>query len=142
MFIDELLVFVLQLLPALQVRDVLDLLRGGPRPLQLLEYALDVVPLLHLARGLAEGVGHHLPDANHGLLDLVLALLTARGAALGVFHDEPLLRHVGLAGETLMEVKPGTMVSWEVVFGGNRGKMTDSPGKIKQAYGWRLTLKA
>ena len=94
MFVDGLLVLVLQLLPALQVGDVLYLLGGGAGLLQLLEDALDVVPLLHVPGGLAERVRHHLADTHHALRDLLLALLAARRAALGVLHDEPLLRHV------------------------------------------------
>lgn len=99
MLVDELLVLVLQLLPALQLRQVFDLLRGGSGSFQLLKNAFDVVPLLHLPRGLAERVGHDLSDAYYALHDFILALLAPCGATLGVFHQEPLLRHVCLAGE-------------------------------------------
>lgn len=83
----------MQLLPPLEVCDVLYLLGGGTSPLQLLEYALHVVPLLHVAARLGEGVGHNLPNADHALQDLLLALLATGRAALGVVHAVPLLRH-------------------------------------------------
>lgn len=105
MFINNLLVFILELFPALQLCKILNLLGGGSRPFQLFKYALDVVPFFHLPRRLAEWVGHDLPNADNPLLDFVLALLTSGGATLGVLHQEPLLRHVWLVGETLTKVE-------------------------------------
>lgn len=105
MFINNLLVFVLELFPALQLCEILDLLGGGSRPLQLFKHALDMVPFFHLPRRLTEWVGHNLPNADNPLLDFVLALLTSSGATLGVLHQEPLLRHVWLVGETLTKVE-------------------------------------
>lgn len=105
MFINNLLVFVLELFPALQLRKILNLLGGGSRPFQLFKHALDVVPFFHLPRRLAERVGHNLPNADNPLLDFVLALLTSGGATLGVLHQEPLLRHVWLVGYTLIKAE-------------------------------------
>lgn len=102
MFINERLVFILQLLPALQICDVLDLLCGGSCPFQLLKYTLHVVPLLHLPCRLAKRVWNNLPYANYALLDFILAFLASCRTALGVLHEEPLLCHVWLDGEALM----------------------------------------
>lgn len=107
MFINNLLVFILQLLPALQLSKILDLLGGGSRPFQLFEHALDVVPFFHLPRRLTEWVGHNFPNADNPLRDFVLALLTSSSPTLGVLHQEPLLRHVCLVGETLAKVELG-----------------------------------
>ena len=106
-FINELLVFVLQLLPTLQICDVLDLLGCGSGSLQLLKDTLHMVPLLHVSCWLAERVRHHLPYPHYALLDFVLAFLTACSASFGVLHQEPLLCHVWLCGETLMEGRLG-----------------------------------
>lgn len=101
MLVNEVFVLILELLPALQLSQVFDLLCGGSGSFQLLKNAFDMVPLFHLPRRLAEGVGNDLSDAHDALHDFVLAFLASRGAALGVLHDEPLLRHVCLAGEIL-----------------------------------------
>lgn len=55
-FVDELLVLILQLLPALQVCDVLDLLSDSPGLLQLLKDTLYLVPL-HLPGNSLNGLG-------------------------------------------------------------------------------------
>lgn len=107
MFINKLLVFILQRLPTLQISNVLDLLGGGSRPFQLFKHALHVVPFFHLPRRLTERVGHDLPNAHDALLDFVFAFLTSGGAALGVLHKEPLLRHVWVVGESLTKGKLG-----------------------------------
>lgn len=93
MFIDEIFIFILQFFPTLQVSDVLDFFRGCPGSLQLLEDALDMVPLLHLSRRLAEGVGHDFADAHQPLHDLVLAFLAPCSTTFGIFHTVPLLCH-------------------------------------------------
>lgn len=94
MFINNLFVFVLELFPTFQLREILDFLGGGSRPLQFFEHAFDVVPFFHLPSRLTEWVGHNLPNADNPLLDFVLAFLTSGGATLGILHQEPLLRHV------------------------------------------------
>lgn len=106
-FINELLVFVLQLLPTLQICDVLDLLGGGSGSLQLLKDTLYMVPFLHVSCWLAERVRHDLPYPHYALRDFVFAFLTACSASFGVLHQEPLLCHVWLCGETLMEGRLG-----------------------------------
>lgn len=86
MFIDEILVFILQLLPSLQIGNVLDLFRGGSCPFQLLKNTLYMVPLFHFPCRLAERVWHNLSYAHYALLDFVLAFLTTCSATFGIFH--------------------------------------------------------
>lgn len=94
MLVDYFFLLILQLFPPLQVRDIFDFFGGGPGLVQLLKDALDMVPLLHVAAGLGEGIGNDLPNAHHALHDLLLALLAARRASLGVVHTVALLCHV------------------------------------------------
>lgn len=137
MFVNEILVFILQLLPAFQIRDVLNLLRGGSCPLQLLKYALHMIPLFHLPCRLTERVWHNLPYPYYALLDFVLAFLTTCSATFGVFHKEPLLCHIWLVGETPMRRIPRKIVLEEAVIMGYYGQGTDCPGTIKHIHGWR-----
>lgn len=116
MFINELLVLVLQLLPAFQICDVLNLLCGGPCSFQLLKYALHMIPLFHLPCRLAKRVRHNLPYPHYTLLDFVLTFLTSCSAALGVLHKKPLFCHIWLVGETLTQEKLGMIVSEETPF--------------------------
>lgn len=126
MFIDELFVFIQQLLPAFELREVLDLLRGGSRPLQLLENALHMVPFFHLPSRFTERVWYDLSDTYDTLCNLVLALFASCSATFGIFHEEPLFRHVHLVGETLTHRND----LGERVFTGYQREVTEFRGKM------------